>query len=128
MLFDHILLDLTCVIPQMGDLCPKLELYDGLLSKWLSLILSNARLLHCTLLTASRHLQVYHWLDSYSRDADRKAGQYKLICLEELTRHIRAEAVTKRFDISTIAQAFALALDEVSAQWRLQRIWHSNMW
>lgn len=107
-------IDMSSVAPRLRDWCPKLGFYDELLPDWLSLLVSDIGLLYSALLTASRHIQVYHWFDRYAKSAVQSAAKYKLLCLQELRQAMQTEAVARSFSLATIAKAFVLAFDEVS--------------
>lgn len=105
---------MTSVVPQMSIYCPRLALHEGLLPHWRNLLFSDPSLRCIMLLKANRHLQFYHWMDSYSENAMQEAAKYKLLCLQKLRRDIQEEVATLTFSNATIALAFVIALDEVS--------------
>lgn len=105
---------MKAVAPYLAFYCPRLEFRDAFLPDWLGLLGTDVGLIYGILMTASRHLQMYHWLDHYMQDAGQTASHYKLLCLQELGRGIQAEDSSRTFSIATVAKAFVLGFDEVS--------------
>lgn len=105
---------MKAVAPYLAFYCPRLQFRDAFLPDWLRLLGTDIGLIYGILVTASRHLQMYHWLDHYMQDAGQTASHYKMLCLQELRRGIQAEAASRAFSIATVAKAFVLGFDEVS--------------
>jgi hypothetical protein len=105
---------MKAIAPYLAFYCPRLEFRDAFLPDWLKLLGTDIGLIYGILVTASRHLQLYHWLEQYMQDACQTASHYKMLCQQELRRGMQAEAGSRAFSIATVAKAFVLGFDEVS--------------